>query len=170
MIQITYRRLQSTYSSPEPGHCRRRPRGRRSGCRRQTEYAARGRRRPRHSGQCRADRGDGDAHSPGVESVAETVARRCTGREPMSMASAATRDRRRRTGVRWSGARAATLTRLLLSAVVQMCRTFQKSSVSRVVRPCRDSMPGTLSSESRRRMSSMTTRGRGNAAAPGWRK
>lgn len=37
-----------------------------------------------------------------------------------------------------------TLTRPLLPAVVQMCRTFQKSPVNRVVRPCRDSMPGTL--------------------------
>ncbi len=53
--------------------------------------------------------------------------------------------------------RATTLTRPLLSAVVQMCRTFQKSSVNRVVRPCRDSMPGTLLSESRCRMSSRTT-------------
>lgn len=54
--------------------------------------------------------------------------------------------------------RATTLTRPLLSAVVQMCRTFQKSSVNRVGRPCRDSMSGTLSSESRCRMSSRTTR------------
>ena len=37
--------------------------------------------------------------------------------------------------------RATTITRPLLPAVVQMCRTFQKSSVNRVVRPCRDSRP-----------------------------
>ena len=54
--------------------------------------------------------------------------------------------------------RATTLTRSLLSAAVQMCRTFQKSSVNRVVRPCRDSMPGTLLSESRCRMSLSATR------------
>ncbi len=53
---------------------------------------------------------------------------------------------------------ATTLTRPLLSAVCNMCRTFQKSSVSRVVRPCRDCMLGTLSSESRRRVSSRTAR------------
>ena len=46
---------------------------------------------------------------------------------------------------------AATLTRPLLSAAVQMGRTFKNSSVNRVVRVRRDSMPGTLSSESRRR-------------------
>ena len=54
--------------------------------------------------------------------------------------------------------RATAPVRPLLLAVVQMCRTFQKSSVSRVGRPCRDSMPGTLLSESRCRMSSRTTR------------
>lgn len=37
----------------------------------------------------RAERGDGDAHNWGVVSVAATVARRCTWREPNSMASAA---------------------------------------------------------------------------------
>ena len=36
-----------------------------------------------------AERGDGDAHSRGVESVAATLARRRTVRELMSMASAA---------------------------------------------------------------------------------
>ena len=35
------------------------------------------------------ERGDGDAHSRGVVSVAATVARRCTGREPMLTASIA---------------------------------------------------------------------------------
>ena len=49
--------------------------------------------------------------------------------------------------------RATTLPRPLLSAAAQMCRTFQKSAVHGVVRPCRDSMPGTLLPESRRRMS-----------------
>ena len=39
-----------------------------------------------------------------------------------------------------------------------MFRTFQKAPVNRVVRPCRDGMPGTLLPESRRRMSSMVTR------------
>ena len=51
-----------------------------------------------------------------------------------------------------------TLIRPLPSAVAQMCRTFQKSSVIRVVRPCRDSMPSTLLSESRCRISPRTTR------------
>ena len=39
-----------------------------------------------------------------------------------------------------------------------MCRTFQKSPLNRVVRPCRDGMPGTLLPESRRRMSLRATR------------
>ena len=53
---------------------------------------------------------------------------------------------------------AATLTRPLLPAVLQMCWTFQKSPVNRMVRPCRDSMPGTPLSESRRTMSLRATR------------
>ena len=51
-----------------------------------------------------------------------------------------------------------TLTRPLLPAVLQMCRTFQKSSVRGVVRPCPDSMPGTLLPESRSTMSLRATR------------
>ena len=54
--------------------------------------------------------------------------------------------------------RGTTLTRTLLLAVVQMCRAFQKSSVSRAVRTCRDSMPGTLLSKSRCGMSLMAKR------------
>ena len=60
--------------------------------------------------------------------------------------------------------RATTPARPLLSAVVWMCRTFQNSSVNRVMRPCRDGMPGTLLPESRRRMSSMVTRALPNRA------
>ena len=52
---------------------------------------------------------------------------------------------------------AATLTRRSLSAVVQMCRTFQKSPVNSVVRACRDGMPGTLLSQPRCRMPSSAT-------------
>jgi hypothetical protein len=36
-----------------------------------------------------AERGGGDAHSRGVEPGTATAAQHCTGREPMSMASAA---------------------------------------------------------------------------------
>ena len=61
-------------------------------------------------------------------------------------------------------ARATTLTRPLLSVVAQMCRTFQNSPVNGVVQPCRDGMPGTLLSESRRRMSSRVTRALPNRA------
>ena len=60
--------------------------------------------------------------------------------------------------------RATTPARPLVSAVLRMCRTFQNSSVNRVVRPCRDGMPGTLLPESRRRMSSMVTRALPNRA------
>ena len=47
-----------------------------------------------------------------------------------------------------------TLTRPLLPAVVQMCRTFQKSGVTGVVRPCRAACP----------------RASPKRATPGWRK
>lgn len=62
-------------------------------------------------------------------------------------------------------ARATTLTRPLLSAVLQMCRTFQKSPVSRVVRPYRDSLPGTHLPESRCTVSLRATR-----ASPAFRR
>ena len=51
----------------------------------------------------------------------------------------------------------ATLTRPLLSAAVQMCRTSQKSPVNRVVRAAATACP-TLLSESMRRMSLRATR------------
>ena len=87
VIQSDYRSLQSTYSSPD----RVIPGGRAGANQVQPGH----RDAPREigvgvdiPGDARAERGDGDAQSRGVESVAVTVAR-CTGREPMSMASAA---------------------------------------------------------------------------------
>ena len=106
----------------------------------------------------RAERSDGDANSWGVLSVAATAARRCMGREPMLMWSIP--PPRPSPSNRCPAERhaAATLTRALLQAAVQMCRTLQNSPVNRMVRPSRDGMPGTLSSGSRRGVSSRTTR------------
>ena len=105
----------------------------------------------------RAERGDGDAHSWGVVSVAATVARRCTWREPNSMASAT----------------AATVTAEPVSdgaargsnthSTVAVGRGADVPDIPEIVSElsgaaCHDSMPGTLSWESRCRMSSRTTR------------
>ena len=84
----------------------------------------------------RAERGDGDADSRGVGSVVATVARRCTGREPMSMASAAAATVTVEPSVRWSGTRQRHSLDRCCRRLCRMCRTFQKSLVNRVVRPC----------------------------------
>ena len=89
VIQSDYTRLQSDYSSPDRIIA---ASGRPDG-----EANADGNRNsPREIGaginirvDTRTDAVTGEAHSRGVESVAATVARRCTGRQPMSMASAA---------------------------------------------------------------------------------
>jgi len=66
--------------------------------------------------------------------------------------------------------RAATPTRSLLPAVVQMCRTFQKWPVNRAVRPCRAACPARFF----RGRGTGSLRGRHgrrrNAAPRGWRK
>ena len=88
VIQSDYSSLQSTYSSPDRVIA-----GGRAG----GEVNVDGNRdAPREVGagldirvDSRAERGDGDAYSRGVEFVAATAPRRCTGREPMLMASAA---------------------------------------------------------------------------------
>ena len=95
------RRLQSTYSSPDraiAGHGR-------AGAK-QTRTAT-GMRDDVGAGldtrvDYRAERGDGDAYSQGVGFVAETALRRCTGLEPMLMASRAVATVTSRTGVRRS--------------------------------------------------------------------
>ena len=88
VMQSDYSSLQSTYSSPDRVIV---------GGRAVGEANADGDRdSPREVGasldirvDSRAEHGDGDAHSPGVESVAATVARRCTQRKPMFMANIA---------------------------------------------------------------------------------
>ena len=89
----------------------------------------------------RAERGDGDADSQGVGSVVATVARRCTGREPMSMASAAAATVTVEPSVRWSGTRQRHSLDRCCRRRCRMCRTFQKSLVNRVVRPCVTACP-----------------------------
>ena len=89
VIQSDYTSLQSDYSSPDRVIA---ASGRPDG-----EANADGNRNlPREIGagldirlDTRAERGDGDACRPGVESVAATVAQRCMGREPRLMVSTA---------------------------------------------------------------------------------
>ena len=87
VMQSDYSSLQSTYSGPDRVIV-----GRAGG-----EANADGNRDSPHEVGAsldirvdfRAEHGDGDAHGQGVESVVATVARRCTGREPMLMANTA---------------------------------------------------------------------------------
>ena len=88
VIQSDYSSLQSTYSGPDRAMDGGRAGGEANG---DGDRDA-----PREIGtgldirvDAHAERGDGDDQSRGVESVAATVARHCTGREPMSMASTA---------------------------------------------------------------------------------
>ena len=149
---IRLRQLTIDLQQPGPGHgWRPEPAARRAA--KQTQgirgYVATGRQKYTEVGagldiriDARAARGDGDAHGRGVESVAATVARSCTGREPMSMTSAA----------------AATVTAEPVSggatrgrdthSIVAVGSGADVSDIPEVVSdgvvwPCRDGMPGT---------------------------
>ena len=141
VIQSDYTSLQSDYSSPDRVIAASgRPEG---------EANADGNRNlPREIGAGRniridapAERGADDAHGRDVESVAATVARRFTGREPMLMASTAT---------------VAVTAKPVSGGAARGSDTHSTVAVGSGAYVS-DSMPGTLSSESRRRMSSTTT-------------
>ena len=100
----------------------------------------------------------GDAHSRGVEFRRRDRGVALHGAPADVDGKRRRRDRHRRTSVRRSGARLRHSLDRCCRSWCKTCRTFQKSSVNRVVRPRRDGMPGTLLPESGRGMSSRTTR------------